>query len=77
MSQIKVTVKYGLTRSVTIEKEVPVSIGDILCDENVMGVLGAPESVVAVINGVAVGDDYFVNDGDVIQLEKQAAQKAA
>lgn len=77
MSQIKVTVKYGLTRSVTIEKEIPVSIGDILCDENVMAVLGAPESVMAVINGVAVGDDHYVNDGDVIQLEKQAAQKAA
>jgi len=74
---IKVTVKYGLTRMAVIEKEEPISIGDLLSDDNLLATLGAPESVVAVINGVTVGDDHYVENGDTIQLEKQAAQKAA
>jgi hypothetical protein len=74
---INVTLKYGMTRELRIDLEEPITVGEILDNPNYRASIGLPENVVAVIDGETVGLDHYVNDGDVITFEKQAATKAA
>lgn len=73
---IKVILKYGLTRQIEVDCEANTTVGDLLSNENHLAILGAPESVNGVVNGVTVSNDHYVQAGDVILLEKQAAKKA-
>jgi hypothetical protein len=73
---ITVTVRYGMTRRLDIELEEPVQVIDITGNPNYRATLGFPENVAAVINGVTVSSDHYVNDGDIVTLEVQASRKA-
>lgn len=73
---INVTIKYGLTKQVTRDVSDTQSIRDIISNPSVRAILGHPENVVATIDGQIISLDNEPNDGDVIQLEQQAAQKA-
>ena len=74
---IEVTVKYGLSKTATVDVNEGSSVRDILNNQNLKMLLGFPEKVSAVCDGVTLSLDDEINDGDVIQLEKQAAAKAA
>ena len=74
---IEVTVKYGLSKTATVDVRDGTTVREILANQNLKMLLGFPENVTAVSDGVTLSPDDEVNDGDVIQLEKQAAAKAA
>lgn len=73
---IEVTVKYGLSKTSTIDVQEGTTIRQILTNNNLRLLLGFPENVTAVCDGVTLSSEDTVADGDVIQLEKQAAAKA-
>lgn len=73
---ISVTLRFGATKSVTIKVATPVSVKELIADPSTRAYLGYPENVSAVIDGVTVGLDHIVADGDEVLLEKQAAAKA-
>ncbi len=77
MGSIEVTLKFGLTKQVTRTVPANTSIRTLLADVNNKAILGYPENVSAVVDGVTLSSDDTVSDGDVIILEKQAASKAA
>lgn len=72
---IKVTLRFG-ARKLDTEVEVPISIRQLIGDASRRAVLGYPENVTALVDGRATALDTYVNDGDDILLEKQAAAKA-
>lgn len=74
---IEVTLKFGMTRQITVDVQDGTTIRTIVSNPNNKAVLGYPENVSAVIDGNTVDFDDTVSDGDVIVLEKQAASKAA
>lgn len=74
---ITVTIKFGLTKELTTEVQEGASIRSIIGNASVKAVLGFPENVVPVIGGTTVSFDDTPSDGDVIVLERQAAEKAA
>lgn len=73
---INVTIKYGLTRSVSTEVPVGTTARDLIRDPNIRASLGNPENVKIVIDGETVPDRTTLSNNDVIVLEKQASQKA-
>lgn len=74
---IEVTIKFGLTRQITVDVPEGTTIRELTANPNNKAVLGYPENVSAVVDGVTVSADDEVSDGDTIVLEKQAASKAA
>jgi len=72
-----VTVKYGLTKSVQTEIEPGTTIGELIENPDVAGVLGLPENIGAAVNGVTRDLDTSLANGDTVVIEKRAAQKAA
>jgi hypothetical protein len=74
---IEVTLKYGLTRQLTVEVSENASLRSIIANANYRASLGYPENVSAVIDGNTANLDDTLCDGDVVLLEKQAAAKAA
>lgn len=73
---ITITLKYGLTKEVTREISPNATVSQVLADPNNKAILGYPENVTAVVDGVSLGANDNFGDGDVVILEKQAAQKA-
>lgn len=73
---IEITIRYGLTKSLTIEVAEGTTIGQIKSNHNYRAVLGLPENCTATVDGAALADHATVDDGDVILFEKQAASKA-
>lgn len=71
-----VTIRYGLTNSVTRGFEPGVTVGDILADRSIRMALSAPEAVVAVSNGETLSADALVANYHSITLEPQASSKA-
>lgn len=74
---IEITIKYGLTKQVTRTVPEGTTVNDVLRDASNKAILGFPESVSAVVDGVTLGGHDSLNDGDTVVLEKQAAAKAA
>lgn len=74
---IEVTLKYGLTKSITREVQDGTTVRDLIQDPNNRALLGYPENVSAVIDGVTVSLDDVVVECDTVVFEKQAAAKAA
>lgn len=74
---ITVTLKYGFT--LEIERTVPpgTTLATLLRDPVNKSRLGYPENVSGVVDGVTIDMNEPLEDGMVIQLEKQAAAKAA
>ena len=73
---ISVTIKYGLTKQVTREVADGTTVRQILQDASTKMILGFPEGVSAVSDGLTLSMDDVLSDGDTIILEKQAAAKA-
>ena len=74
---IEVTLKYGLTRQLTVDVADGTTIAQLAGNANYRASLGFPENVSATINGDTIDMNETVADGDVILFEKQAAAKAA
>ena len=72
----EVTLKYGLTKQLTIEVPEGTTLASILRNPNYKAVLGYPENISAVVDGVTLDMNDVVSNGDTIVLEKQAASKA-
>ena len=71
-----VTIRYGLTNSITRSFSPDTRVSDILSDTGVLAALSAPESVSAVSNGQTLNRDAYINNYDTITLEQQASSKA-
>jgi sulfur carrier protein ThiS len=71
-----VTIRYGLTNSVTRSFDEGVTVHDVLADRSIRAALSAPEAVVAVSNGDTLLGDSLVENYDSITLEQQASSKA-
>ena len=71
-----VTIRYGLTNSVTRSFDEGVSVGDLLPDRSIRSALSAPADVVAVSNGDTLRNSDLIEDYDSITLEQQASSKA-
>lgn len=70
-----VTVRYGietLTKSFTI----PVTIGQLRCNQDIRAALGYGDNVKFLIDGVEQGDDVVVANGGVVVVETRANTKA-
>lgn len=73
---IEVTLRFGLTKMLTVEVPEGTTVGTLLSNPNYKASLGYGENVNAVIDGTTVSSADTVSDGDTIVLEKQAASKA-
>lgn len=73
-----VTIRYGMTNSITREFDENLQILDLLNDRGILGALNAPEGCVAVVSGETLSSNTHVADhsGATITLEKQASSKA-
>lgn len=76
MEHHTLTIRYGLTNSITRSFSPDTRVADILSDTSVLAALSAPESVSAVSNGQTLNRDAYVNNYDTITLEQQASSKA-
>ena len=68
--------RFGLTNSLSASLAGQ-SVSQVLDNAGYRGALGFGQNVVAKINGVAVCRDYRIRDGETIDIEVQAQQKAA
>jgi len=71
-----VTIRYGLTNTVTRGFSNEATVRDLLADRSILAALSAPESVSAVSNGVTLSPDAYVGGYTTITLEQQASSKA-
>lgn len=71
-----VTIKKGLSATITRDFDDETTVGDLLADRTVLGALGAGENVRAVSGGETLDSSEYVNDYSVITLEEAAAKKA-
>lgn len=73
---ITVTLRYGARLSLTKEVPTGTTVGTIMRDASVRAGLQLPENCSATVDGRTLSSGDRLNDGDVVQFEKQAAQKA-
>lgn len=73
---ITVTLRYGLTNTVTRSFAEDTTVSDILADRSILAALSAPESVSAVANGVTLDGSNMLHGLGTITLEQQASSKA-
>jgi len=71
-----VTIRYGLTNSVTRDFNNDATVGDLLNDTSIRAALSAPENVRAVSNGQTLDASNYVTAFSSITLEQQASSKA-
>ncbi len=71
-----VTIKKGISASITREFADDYTVGNLLADRAVLGALNAGENVSALVNGETLDASEYVNDYSVITLEEAAAKKA-
>ncbi len=73
---ITVTLRYGLTNTVTRSFPEDTTVSDLLADRSILAALSAPESVSAVANGVTLDGSNMLHGLGTITLEQQASSKA-
>lgn len=71
----RITVNYSL-HSVAFEFPAHFSAGQVIRDPRVKTELGYGDNVTIMMNGVAIGFDTHIDDGDVISVETAANRKA-
>ncbi len=76
-NNMQITINFGLSNSIT--KEVPdgTTVGQILSDRTFQSALGFGDNVVAKIDGFAQDNNRRLVNGDQLDLEVRANQKAA
>ena len=73
---ITVTLRYGLTNTVTRSFPEDTTVSDVLSDRSILAALSAPEAVSAVANGVTLDGSNNLFGLGTITLEQQASSKA-
>jgi hypothetical protein len=73
---ITVTLRYGLTNTVTRSFPEDTTVSDVLSDRSILAALSAPEAVSAVANGVTLDGSNNLHGLGTITLEQQASSKA-
>jgi len=76
MAETTVTIRYGLTNTVTRSFPYDATVADILSDRSILAALSAPESVSAVSGGETLSGSDLLNGFSTITLEQQASSKA-
>ena len=76
MDNNTITVRYGMSNSVSRSFNEDYTVGSLLRDTSILGALSAPEGCVAVSNGQTLSNDSYVADYSSITLERQASSKA-
>ncbi len=76
MDNNTITVRYGMSNSVSRAFEENYTVGQLLSDSSILGALSAPEGCVAVSNGATLQSSDLVTDFSSITLERQASSKA-
>jgi hypothetical protein len=71
-----VTIRYGMTNSVTRDFDNDATVGDLLNDTSIRAALSAPENVRAVSGGQTLDASDYVTAFSAITLEQQASSKA-
>lgn len=71
-----ITVRYGMSNTVSRQFEENYTVGQLLSDTSILGALSAPEGCVAVSNGRTLSSNDYVADFSTITLERQASSKA-
>jgi len=71
-----VTIRYGMTNSVTRDFDNEATIGDMLNDRSIRAALSAPENVRAVSGGQTLDSDDYITSFSSVTLEQQASSKA-
>ena len=71
-----VTIRYGMTNSITREFDEESTINDVLNDRGILGALNAPEGCVAVSSGETCQSGDALAGYTTLTLEKQASSKA-
>lgn len=71
-----VTIRCGMTNSITRSFEDEETIGDMLACTSIRAALSAPENVVAVAGGTTLSSSEYVSHYEFITLEPQASSKA-
>ena len=71
-----VTIRCGMTNSITRSFEDTETIGDMLACASIRAALSAPENVVAVSGGSTLNSAEYVSTYESITLEPQASSKA-
>ena len=76
MDNNTITIRYGMSNSVSRSFNEDYTIGSLLRDTSILGALSAPEGCVAVSNGQTLSNESYVADFSTITLERQASSKA-
>lgn len=76
MDNNTITIRYGMSNSVSRSFNEDYTVGSLLRDTSILGALSAPEGCVAVSNGRTLSSDDYVADFSSITLERQASSKA-
>ena len=71
-----ITVRYGMSNTVSRQFDENYTVGQLLSDTSILGALSAPEGCVAVSNGRTLSTSDLVGDFQTITLERQASSKA-
>lgn len=76
MDNTTITIRYGMSNSVSRTFDENYTVGSLLRDTSILGALSAPEGCVAVSNGQTLSNESYVADFTSITLERQASSKA-
>lgn len=76
MDNNTITIRYGMSNSVSRSFNEDYTVGSLLRDTSILGALSAPEGCVAVSNGQTLSNESYVADFSTITLERQASSKA-
>ena len=76
MDNTTITIRYGMSNSVSRTFDENYTISSLLRDTSILGALSAPEGCVAVSNGQTLSNESYVADYTSITLERQASSKA-
>jgi hypothetical protein len=72
---IPITVKYGLSGSITLDFNEDVAVSTVLQDERIKNALGLPERYVVLVNGAEISESDRLYGATTLRIEKQACTK--
>jgi hypothetical protein len=73
---ISITIKYGVGDEITKAFEDGITVGQVMANQSVKIALGYGDNVRGLIDGVEQPSSMELSDGDVLNIETRANQKA-
>jgi hypothetical protein len=73
---VNVAINFGLSNSLSRTFPTGKSLGQVLGDPNIQAALGFGKNVVGKVDGVTQSASYILTDGDEVDIEIKANQKA-